>query len=67
MADHLPTPDFTAAQQKKRTDGELFYILTRGHAGMPGQGSRLREKQKWDLINFIRSRAPAEKSQPPKS
>ena len=66
LADNLPTPDFTAAQQKKRTDGELFYILVHGHGGMPGQGSRLREKQKWDLINFIRSLAPAEKSQPPK-
>ena len=61
VADNLPTPDFTAAQQKKRTDGELFYILVHGHGGMPGQGSRLREKQKWDLINFIRSLAPAAK------
>ena len=61
LADNLPTPDFTAAQQKKCTDGELFYILTHGHGSMPGQGSRLREKQKWDLINFIRSLAPAAK------
>jgi hypothetical protein len=34
---------------------------------MPGQGSRLREKQKWDLINFIRSLAPSGKSGSPKA
>ncbi len=51
------------AQQKKRTDGELFYILVHGHGGMPGQGKRLRPESKWDLINFIRSLAPTAKPQ----
>ena len=58
----LVVPDFTsAAEQKKRTDGELFYIMTAGHERMPGQGTRLRETQKWHLVNFIRTLAPPEK------
>lgn len=58
----LTVPDFTsAAEQKKRTDGEFFYIITEGHDQMPGQKARLRSEQKWHLINFIRSLAPPEK------
>lgn len=59
----LAVPDFTQAeQQKKRTDGDLFYIITEGHDRMPGQKARLRPEQKWHLINFIRSLAPPEKT-----
>ena len=59
LLDKLPTPDFTTLeQQKKRTDGALFYIITTGHGAMPGQGDRLRPDQKWNMINFIRSLAP---------
>ena len=58
----LTVPDFTSSeQQKKRTDGEFFYIITEGHNKMPGQKARLRSEQKWHLINFIRSLAPPEK------
>lgn len=58
----LTVPDFTsAAEQKKRTDGEFFYIITEGHDEMPAQKERLRPEQKWHLINFIRSLAPPEK------
>jgi len=59
----LTVPDFTSAdEQKKRTDGEFFYIITEGHNRMPGQKARLRPEQKWHLINFIRSLAPPEKT-----
>lgn len=55
-------PDFTEAElQKKRTDGELFYILSKGHGDMPGQGDRLRPEQMWSMINYIRTLAPREK------
>jgi cytochrome c len=51
----LKVPDFTdAGAQKKRTDGELFYILTQGHGEMPGE-TRLESKDKWDMVNYIRS------------
>jgi mono/diheme cytochrome c family protein len=59
----LTMPDFTRADlQKKRTDGEFFYLITEGHDKMPGQKTRLRPEQKWNLINFIRSLAPPEKT-----
>ena len=53
---HWNMPDFTlAGPTTKRTDGELYYIITTGHGHMPGQGDRLRPTQKWNMINFIRS------------
>lgn len=63
----LSVPDFTTAEwKKKRTDGELFYILSIGHDRMPGQGDRLREVQRWHLVNFLRTFAP-DKTEKPKS
>ena len=52
----LEMPDFTdAAQQASRTDGEYFYLITEGHRDMPGEGSRLSDEWKWDLVNHIRT------------
>lgn len=49
-------PDFTKPETlKDRTDGELFAILGAGSETMPGQGTRMRDKQKWDLINYLRA------------
>lgn len=42
---------------KEFTDGELFYILTKGKGQMPDQGDRLTVTQRWNLINCIRSLA----------
>jgi mono/diheme cytochrome c family protein len=42
---------------KDKTDGELFYILSKGKGDMPGEGDRLSETQRWQLIAFIRSLA----------
>jgi mono/diheme cytochrome c family protein len=51
----LKVPDFgDPATQSARTDGELFYILTFGHGKMSGQGSRLDEETRWDLVNYVR-------------
>jgi mono/diheme cytochrome c family protein len=55
----LAVPDFTSArQQQKRTDGELFYILTHGHGEMPPE-RRLPDQQKWEIIHYIRTLVPA--------
>lgn len=52
-------PDFTsAAAQRTRTDGEYFYVLTNGHGKMSGEGDRLGETVRWDLVNYIRSIGP---------
>jgi len=51
--------DFTdPGRQKQHTDGEYFYILTEGCGHMPGEGERLPELWKWDLVNYIRTLAP---------
>jgi len=49
-------PDFTKPETlKDRTDGQIFAILGVGSETMPGQGARMRDKQKWDLINYLRA------------
>jgi mono/diheme cytochrome c family protein len=49
-------PDFTSPEvQRARADGEWFYILTHGHGKMTGEGERLSEKVRWDLVNYVRS------------
>ncbi|MCC6776558.1 MAG: CopD family protein [Hyphomicrobiales bacterium] len=41
----------------QRTAGELFWLITHGQPGrgMPALGSRLREAERWHVINFIRA------------
>jgi len=52
----MQVPDFTdPEQQKKRTDGEMFYIITKGHGRMPADGERFEETWRWDLVNAIRT------------
>jgi len=41
-------------QQKKRTDGEWFYILGHGHHNMPAE-KRLVDQQKWEIVLYMRS------------
>jgi mono/diheme cytochrome c family protein len=49
-------PDFTnAATLKSLTDGELFAIIGSGSGVMPGQGERMKDYHKWDVINYLRS------------
>jgi mono/diheme cytochrome c family protein len=58
---NLKVPDFTSTSaMKKRTDGELHYILTRGHGEMPAE-TRMGEKELWDMINYVRSLARPKK------
>lgn len=52
----MAVPDFgDPAVQTARTDGEWFYILTHGHGRMPGDGERLPDSARWDLVNFTRT------------
>jgi mono/diheme cytochrome c family protein len=49
-------PDFTSAEvQSEWTDGSMFYVLTNGHGKMSGEGERLGENTRWDLVNYVRS------------
>ncbi len=40
-----------------KTDGELFYIITKGKGKMMGEGDRQTEKLRWNLVNLVRSMA----------
>ena len=54
----LTMPDFTDPErQKKRTDGEMFYIITQGHGRMPAEGERLPKEWRWCMVHAIRSMA----------
>jgi mono/diheme cytochrome c family protein len=49
-------PDLTKPDPPtKRTDGEWFAIISQGGGAMPGQGARMKDREKWDLVNFLRS------------
>jgi mono/diheme cytochrome c family protein len=48
----------TAAYQAKRTDGELFYIMTTGHGDMPGE-KRLPDQAKWEIVRYLRTFGPS--------
>lgn len=53
------------AALKKFTDGEIFYIITKGKGEMTGEGDRLRPNERWDLVNYVRSFARKEPAPKP--
>jgi putative copper resistance protein D len=56
--------DLAAQHTADHTAGDLFWWLTHGIRGspMPGFGDRLGEEDRWDLINFLRALAAAERA-----
>jgi mono/diheme cytochrome c family protein len=51
----LTIPDFRSpAVQEKRTDGDLFYIMSIGHGDMPGE-KRLVDQSKWEIVHYLRT------------
>jgi mono/diheme cytochrome c family protein len=53
----LPPPkpeDWTSPRVKAETDGELFWKISNGRGAMP-PWKHLPEKDRWDLVNYIRS------------
>jgi len=52
----LTLPDFTQADYlSKRTDGELFAIVTTGKEPMPSQKGRMPAPQLWNVVNYLRA------------
>lgn len=48
--------DFTKPETlKDRSDGTIYAIIGAGSEVMPGQGTRMTETHKWNLINYLRS------------
>jgi hypothetical protein len=50
-----------------KTDGELFYIITKGKGKMMGEGNRAPETMRWNLVNFVRSFSKKEPVEKPAS
>jgi mono/diheme cytochrome c family protein len=42
---------------KEMTDGEIFWKITTGKGPMPAYGKEFTQKERWDLVNYIRSLA----------
>ncbi|MCX7985764.1 MAG: cytochrome c [Bacteroidales bacterium] len=48
-------PDLKEAKVQKRSDGELFYMITTGRGAMPSFKNSLTEQERWQVISYIRS------------
>lgn len=52
---HFNMPDLTdPGLQKKRTDGDLFYLICHDHGQMPGE-NRLCSQNRWEIVHYIRT------------
>ena len=51
----VPPPDITSAFFKARTDGFLYETIRGGGPLMPAQGEGLSPKERWDIVNYLRS------------
>jgi mono/diheme cytochrome c family protein len=38
-----------------KSDGEIFFIITKGKGKMMGEGDRLPETMRWNIVNLVRS------------
>jgi mono/diheme cytochrome c family protein len=69
MYDPPPGNLTDAKHMSTRTDGELFYQISRGRKPMPAFKKRLSEEQRWQLVLLVRSfaktAAPQEQSGSP--
>jgi mono/diheme cytochrome c family protein len=50
-----------------KTDGELFYIITKGKGKMMGEGDRVSDTVRWNLVNLARSYSKKDAGEKPAS
>lgn len=50
-----------------KTDGELFYIISKGKGKMMGEGDRVSETVRWNLVNLARSYSKKDVGEKPAS
>jgi len=51
-----PKPaNFTSESVQKQSDGALFWKMTNGKSPMAAYKDILTPKQRWDLVNYIRT------------
>jgi len=53
----IPPPDLTGPQIQGRTDGHISYSIGYGGAIMPSYGEALSVRERWDIVNYIRTLA----------
>lgn len=51
-------PDLTEARIGEYSDETLYRIITQGLGGMPPLRENLTERQRWDVINYVRTLQP---------
>jgi mono/diheme cytochrome c family protein len=51
-----PPPSLDQALLKERSDAHLFTAITRGFGRMPPFQDKLRPQDRWDLVNYLRTR-----------
>lgn len=54
-AKFVPPPDLTLEMFRQRPDGFIYEQITTGGPIMPGQGDALRPRERWEIINYLRS------------
>ena len=60
-----PRPkDLSDPKISSQTDGELFWKITEGKKPMPAYEKLLSETDRWDVVDYLRTLAPAPTSQP---
>ncbi|HVV55133.1 MAG TPA: cytochrome c, partial [Mucilaginibacter sp.] len=57
-----PKPaDHSSEAVQKETDGSLFWKMSEGRKPMPSYKTMLSEKQRWELVDYIRTLASPHK------
>lgn len=51
----IPPPDLTLPMFQQKADGFLYGTIRNGGAIMPAYGAVLSSKERWDIVNFLRS------------
>ncbi len=47
--------NFSDAAFAKESDGEVFYKITKGRGDMPAFATSLKDLERWDSVNFLRT------------
>jgi mono/diheme cytochrome c family protein len=53
--------DLSNPKMDEQTDGALFWKITEGRAPMPTYEKLLKEDERWEVVNYIRTLVPHEK------
>jgi mono/diheme cytochrome c family protein len=50
----VPPPDITQELTRQRSDGYLYAMIKQGRGIMPSYGSRIRGRDRWNVVNYVR-------------